>query len=228
MEKIELKHFTLKKEGKEILSDIDFLFNTNISLIGTSCSGKTMLLKELEKQFKVARVEKETTFFHTSIEDELKYLVLDESGKKLVKDFFPQLLLSQNPNDLKTTDKIKLSILKKILNNNGYIAFDMILDFLKKEEKTQIITYLKRKEIKYIIVSNNLENLYETEFTYILNEGKIIAYGKSSKILLEEKLLKRLGFTLPFMLDLSLQLKAYGLINSIYLDKEMLVNRLWK
>lgn len=217
-----------KKNNIEILKNIDITFNNNVSLIGTSSSGKTTVLKVLEEKYNIPRVFKNSMFFHNSIEDEIKYLLLDTKQKKLVQDLLPNVNLMNNPNTLKNKEKIKLSILKGILSNKEYVSFDNILVYLDKKEKEYIIKYLKDNSIKFIIVSNDLSDLFYTDETYILNDGKIIAHGASNKILLEEKLLKRLGFTLPFMVDLSLQLKDYNLIKDIYLDKEMLVDKLWK
>ena len=146
----------------------------------------------------------------------------------MVNDLLKGINLSINPNTLKNNDKIKLCILKGILSNNNYVSFDNILTYLPLKEKEYILKYLNQEHINYIIVSNDLNDLFNTDITYILNEGTIIASGSSQKMLLEEKLLKRLGFTLPFMIDLSLKLKDYNLIKDIYLDKELLVNKLWK
>ena len=217
-----------KKNNIEILKNIDITFNNNVSLIGTSSSGKTTILKVLEEKYSIPRVFKNSMFFHNSIEDEIKYLLLDTKQKKLVQDLLPNVNLMNNPNTLKNKEKIKLSILKGILFSKEYVSFDNILVYLDKKEKEYIIKYLKDNSIKFIIVSNDLSDLFYTAETYILNDGEIIAHGASNKILLEEKLLKRLGFILPFMVDLSLQLKDYNLIKDIYLDKEMLVDKLWK
>lgn len=217
-----------KKNNIEILKNIDITFNNNVSLIGTSSSGKTTILKVLEEKYSIPRVFKNSMFFHNSIEDEIKYLLLDTKQKKLVQDLLPNVNLMNNPNTLKNKEKIKLSILKGILFSKEYVSFDNILVYLDKKEKEYIIKYLKDNSIKFIIVSNDLSDLFYTDETYILNDGEIIAHGASNKILLEEKLLKRLGFILPFMVDLSLQLKDYNLIKDIYLDKEMLVDKLWK
>ena len=137
----------------------------------------------------------------------------------MVNDLLKDINLSINPNTLKNNDKIKLCILKGILSNNNYVSFDNILTYLPLKDKEYILKYLKQEHINYIIVSNDLNDLFNTDITYILNEGTIIASGASQKMLLEEKLLKRLGFTLPFMIDLSLKLKDYNLIKDIYLDK---------
>ena len=52
--------------------------------------------------------------------------------------------------------------------------------------------------------------------------------GNYKEILKEEKILKKLGFNLPFILELSLGLKYYNLTNDLYYDNESLVNYLWK
>ena len=228
MEAIILEKYNLSKNNINILKDIDFLFDQNISLIGTASSGKTTLLKVLEKEYNVPRAYKNEIFFNSIVEDELKYLILNTEQKKLVQDLLPNVNLKSRPVDLKNNQKIKLSILKVLLHNNGYVSFDNILVYLDEKDKKYILEYLKKYKIKYIIVSNDLNDLFETDKTYIMNDGKIIAYGDSDKILLEEKLLKRLGLKLPFMIDLSLQLRDYRLINNIYLDKQKLIDRLWK
>ena len=43
-----------------------------------------------------------------------------------------------------------------------------------------------------------------------------------------EKLLKRLGISLPFIIDLNKYFMDYGLIKKYYLTNEKLVNALWK
>ncbi|MBE6160944.1 MAG: hypothetical protein E7158_01810 [Firmicutes bacterium] len=228
MESIFLEKYNLTKNNKKILENIDFIFDDNLSLIGPSPSGKTSLLRVLEEKYGVIRIYKKNIFFSSSVEDELKYLLLSDSQKRLVQKLLPGVNLLNNPNNLKNHDKIKLSILRGILINNGFISFDNIFTYVSNDDKNKIIEYLKLNNIKYIIVSNDLNELFNTNKTYILNEGKIIAYGDSDKVLLEEKLLKRLGFKLPFMIDLSLQLKTYKLINSIYYDKNILIDKLWK
>ena len=48
------------------------------------------------------------------------------------------------------------------------------------------------------------------------------------EVLKNEKLLKRLGFNMPFIIELSNLLNNYNLVNKIYLDKESLVKDVWK
>ena len=52
--------------------------------------------------------------------------------------------------------------------------------------------------------------------------------GLKEQVLQEEKILKKLGFHLPFIVELSNGLKYYGLVDKIYFKNEELVNALWK
>ena len=44
----------------------------------------------------------------------------------------------------------------------------------------------------------------------------------------EERLLKKLGLDLPFMVDLSNKLGYYGLVSDTMLNMNEMVNHLWK
>ena len=62
----------------------------------------------------------------------------------------------------------------------------------------------------------------------VLYNGKVVMEGSMMSCLLEEKLLKRLGYNLPFYVDLSLQLNYYEILKNIYMDKESMVDAIWK
>ena len=52
--------------------------------------------------------------------------------------------------------------------------------------------------------------------------------GDVLSCLKEERLIKRLGFKLPFLFDLSLQLNYYEVLDDIYLDFKSMENAIWK
>ena len=47
-------------------------------------------------------------------------------------------------------------------------------------------------------------------------------------VLKEDNVINKLGLSMPFMLDLSIKLKDYELIDELSLDMEGLVDILWK
>lgn len=116
--------------------------------------------------------------------------------------------------------------LKEIKNNKKVIFFNS-LHMLSKDNQNKLIKYLKDNNIDFIIITNNVEHCLLTDYLIIINEEKIIAEGKTLLLLKESKLLKRLGFNLPFLVDLSLMLKDYNMIDDIYLSTDDLVGAIW-
>ena len=110
----------------------------------------------------------------------------------------------------------------------SYLALDDILIDLDTRTKILLLNYLNSKKIMLINVTSNLEDTLYTDYTLCLFNGINAIDGKTLDVLKNEKILKRLGFSLPFMLDLSIQLELYGLIGKTYLNKESLVKNLWK
>ena len=72
--------------------------------------------------------------------------------------------------------------------------------------------------LKRILVTTDMEDVLYTDYIMCLYDGISAIDGKTLEVLKNEKLLKRLGFNLPFMLDLSIQLELYGLLNKSYLN----------
>ena len=93
---------------------------------------------------------------------------------------------------------------------------------------TLLLNYLNSKKITLINVTSDMEDVLYTDYVLCLYNGIDAIDGKSLEVLKNEKILKRLGLSLPFMIDLSIQLELYGLINRVYLNKEAMVKNLWK
>ena len=108
------------------------------------------------------------------------------------------------------------------------IIFFNALNRFNEEKIKEILSTLKEHNIAYINVTNNIEEALFTSYLIVYDKEKILIEGSTMKVLQEEKLLKRIGLELPFMVELSLLLKDYDLVKQIYLDKESLVKDLWK
>lgn len=108
------------------------------------------------------------------------------------------------------------------------IVFFNVLNNLSSEEVKKLYDYLKVNKIDFINITNNLEEIIYTKDLIIYDEEKIIAEGNTLELIKNDKLFRRLGFKLPFIVELSILLKDYNLIDKIYLDKETLVGDLWK
>lgn len=115
----------------------------------------------------------------------------------------------------------------ELLNNKKVIFFN-VLSNLNKEDINKLYTFLKTNNIYFINITNNMEEVLFTDKLIIYDSEKVVAEGNTIELLKNEKLIKRLGFNLPFIVELSILLKDYGLVNQLYLDKESLVGELWK
>ncbi|MBE6155376.1 MAG: hypothetical protein E7164_01305 [Firmicutes bacterium] len=130
------------------------------------------------------------------------------------------------------TEQLKGEVIIKDLEQlktvkTNFIVFDDALRTLSQKEKERFFNNMEERNINFVNITSNLEEtLYAHELIVISNE-QVVVQGSTISVLKEEKLLKRLGYRLPFVVDLSLQLNSYDIIDSIFLDEELLVNKLW-
>lgn len=114
------------------------------------------------------------------------------------------------------------------LVNKKKIIFFNILSNLDEKKLKKLFKYLYDNNVLFINITNNIEEILYTERLIVYNENNIIIDGETMEVLKNEKLLKRLGFNMPFIIELSNLLNNYNLVNKIYLDKESLVKDVWK
>ena len=196
--------------------------NGTISFVaGANNSYKTLLIKVLsgivktEEKIRVNRtfVEQITTKQYPY---QIQVIFEDENFKTTtVKEEIILTLIKTNIPDEEFT-KTK----RKILS----------LFQLTKEENKNIEDLDKFSKIKFICMTNNLDvSLYFEEVDLsILDKGRIVKEGDILSVLDDDSMLNKLGFRLPFMIDLSLKLKYYNLVDKIILDQKEMVEMLWK
>ncbi len=144
----------------------------------------------------------------------------------ILKDFNCEYLI--NKQDLTLIDKIKINIINSLTNSNKVYVFFNVLTYLDNEFKTNIIAYLKEHHKQIINYTTDIEETLLLDYLIVLQNNNIIMEGPKEEILKEEKNLKKLGFNLPFIVELSIGLKYYNLIDKIYFTNESLVAELWK
>lgn len=130
--------------------------------------------------------------------------------------------------ELSKKDKMVIAIMNALSLKREVLILDNIFNYLDSSFKKKLIKYLKDKKITLInIVSNEEDTLY-TDYLVVLYDKGIAIEGPTLAVFKEEKLIRRLGFNLPFYVDLSIQLELYGLLDDIYLNKEAMVKNIWK
>jgi len=119
----------------------------------------------------------------------------------------------------------KLEDLKDL--KTPFVVFNDFLRLLNNHEKEILLSNLEKKNIHFLNITSDIEEALLASELKVVYHGRVMLEGSTLSVLKEEKLLKRLGYKLPFVVDLSLQLNAYNLIDSIFLDEEVLVDKLW-
>lgn len=193
---------------------------------------------EINKTFANIFFNGHFNFLFKSIDKELLYY-LDQTSlslserkmkyKNLLKIFNFDKKKDINIEELTFYEKIKVKILCQLVYTPKVLFLDNILDDLLENEIIELLNILKKiGGMTVIISSNNLDVSYLFDNLYIMDKGKIILYGSPLDVLKEDSTLNKIGLSLPFMIDLSIKLKYYDLVDEIELNMDRMVNLLWK
>lgn len=110
---------------------------------------------------------------------------------------------------------------------NKRLIFKNSLYGLKKEEKKEIINLLAKQNINFVNVTCDVEESLLSDYIIVYDEDKKVLEGNMESVLRNEKVLKKLGFGVPFVVDLSIQLNYYDVLKKFYFDLDELVGVLW-
>ena len=93
-----------------------------------------------------------------------------------------------------------------------------------------ILEQLRTTGITIVLASSSLDEVIYTinSTVYVLDNGSIVSSGSMLDVLSNDSLLNKVGLELPFMVDLSVKLEYYNLVNKITLSPLGLVESLWK
>ena len=140
-------------------------------------------------------------------------------------------LLDKKTDDLKQEEIQLVSIALALIHKPQILLLDNPFSMMKTSTKMRILSKLKELQLKenvtIILSTNNLEDIVDSDYTYVLDDGEIVIEGKTLSVLQEDILLKKLGIELPFSINLSLMLKFYEIYDNIETDYNEVINKLW-
>ncbi|MBE6154826.1 MAG: hypothetical protein E7163_04570 [Firmicutes bacterium] len=134
----------------------------------------------------------------------------------------------KNKKDLTKIDEIKLFLLNSLKTNKNVIVFFNILTYVDSEFKNKLINDLKNKNKTIINYTTEIKETLLLDYLIVIHNNEVIMEGNTKDVLKEEKIIKKLGFNMPFIIELSNGLKYYNIVDKLYYDNESLVNDLWK
>ena len=154
--------------------------------------------------------------------EKIEYIINNLNLKQISK---------KNIKDLTTKEIILTQIALAIINSKSIIIIDEIDNYFSKEEIKNLYKFLyeciEKYDLTFIISTLNLDSSIYTDYIYIINNGKVAVKGEPIKVLAKDNVLNKIGLEIPFMIDLSVKLKDYDLIDDIYKKEEELIEALW-
>lgn len=152
--------------------------------------------------------------------DNVNYVVLSNNvDKKFMSEFGVYQIIDVLP-------------FEKLKNNlemfpSKMVIFNESLSSLSNKEKKEIFDLLDKQNINYVNVTSNIEDALFGDYIIVYDEDMKVLEGNKEVVLKNEKLLKKLGFGVPFVVDLSIQLMYYDILNKVYFDVDNLLEALW-
>ena len=111
------------------------------------------------------------------------------------------------------------------------LLLDDIFIGLSEEDKGRILLILKRvvREFEMIVIStsSSLSDCIYSDAILVLDDGEVKYSGNLDDILKHDNVLAKLGIDIPLMMDMSLKLQFYDLIDKVILNAEEMVDELW-
>ncbi len=148
-----------------------------------------------------------------NINKSINTTIITDNNVKVLEYFKGENIVS-NPLNLKLVD-------------SDFVVLNDVLRYLKDSDVQIFLKKLESKNIHFVNITSKIEEVLYAQRLIVYTDDKVQIEGPVISVLKEERILKKLGFGLPFIYDLSLQLNYYGLIDSIYLDEKVLVDKLW-
>lgn len=109
-----------------------------------------------------------------------------------------------------------------------YYIIDDIFTYLNLKERLAIIDTANKKNKIIINLTTDSKDILLFPYLMVINNYNIVMEGNNKAIIKEEKMFSNIGIKLPFIFQLSKELKDYNVIDSYAYSSEELINLLWK
>ena len=152
--------------------------------------------------------------------DNVNYVVLSNNAdKKFMSKFGVYQII-----DILPFEKLKNTL--EMFPSKNVVLSDS-LSGLSNKEKKEILELLNKQNIHYINVTSNVEDALFGDYVIVYDEDMKVLEGNMEMVLKNEKILKKLGFGVPFVVDLAIQLMYYDVLDRVYFDVDNLLEALW-
>lgn len=196
--------------------------------------------KEIRKIIGIVFADPDSQFILDSVEDELEFPLKNlnlsvEEIKKRKEEIITSLglkkILKNKPTELSGGEKQLVALAVSLIINPKILILDEALEMLDNKQKEKVLKIIRKKQKKGMTIINitqyNDDSLIGDD-VLVLDTGKIKLMGSKEEVFNNYKIFENLKLDLPFIVDLSIKLKYYDLVDKIYFDMEELVDDIWK
>ena len=253
MNNLEINNLNYNNLFQDLSLDIDK--NCFITISGPNNCGKTTLLRIISNEIETKKtitinnkyledykledyqsliqvvIKKEYINQEKTLKEEIEYIDCDESYKKnIIKELNTKSLLKKEFNNMTNKELVMSQLLIALIKRPKILLLDDIGYYLNNDEKEKVFNFLNTYKENSIIINTtiNLEDSLYSDYLYIINDKKIALEGLPIQVLEKDNVINKIGLKLPFMIDLSVKLRDYNLVEDIELDKDRMVETLWK
>ena len=152
--------------------------------------------------------------------DNVNYVILSNNADKKFMSMFGMYQVI----DVLSFEKLKNTL---ELFPSKRVVFNECLSVLSNKEKKEIFDLLDKQNINYVNITSNIEESLFGDYVIVYDEESKVLEGNRDVVLKNEKILKKLGFGVPFVVDLSIQLMYYDILDKVYYDVDNLLEALW-
>ena len=151
---------------------------------------------------------------------------------ELARFFEISYLLDKKTEDLTNSEKQMVLLVIALLHRPKILLLDNPFSMMNTKTKSRIKNkldeYRNNHNLTIVLTTIDLEDSLNADYLYIINKGNVVIEGTPINVLKEDTLIKRLGLSIPFMMDLSLKFQFYEILDDIELDMNRMVDTLWK
>ena len=154
-------------------------------------------------------------------DDKVNYTILvNNANKEFMEQFKEYSIIGSNMSFDELKEKLEMFPSKRVVFNESWYN-------LRNNEKKVIIELLKKQNINFVNITSNIEDSLLSDYIVVFDDNKKVLEGNTEFVLRNEKVLKKLGYGLPFVVDLSIQLTYYDILGKVYYDMDKLTEDLW-
>lgn len=236
---ITVKNLSFSYPNNQIFNNISFDVSTCkwTTIIGLSGCGKSTFIRLINNDFKydgeilfdgnIIIIDGNFNYENILVSKLIKKNYSKKIYNKIINEYDLKNIISKKVSDLNEQDKIKLLFCLKLSSKGDIVIIDNLLNKLNCHNKDIIVKILNKLKINVINMTNNMEDTLLGENIIIMDKGKIMLNDKKENIFMKYDDIKKIGLDLPFIVDLSIKLKYYGLVNKIYFNMEELIGAIW-